>query len=696
MERLFFSKQNYSIVYNILKDKLYKSTQFDIGTNRIFEKELVNIMKTIYANRTDYNLPVDMKAIDTSRYLSQKVINVSNVYFKENIINFKKTQTQIVEKGIADKGLVDKNIKRDVNRISQRPIINEIKKEDVNKRYEELLNNRSYVKKPPQAIDFTNSADFASTITQDTASRAINYDTFLKERNTELTNFNDITESINEDIRKKNKGIISDNYTKPIINTSQVNPNATISDNSLNHEINTSSMIEDTITNYDSLLLDMNNFSSITDSSDTDMSNQFNVPVLHKNYTNEHKTENIKEFFPDKLYETNSGQNNKNSKEDNNEHDAMIIDTVVEQTINLDNKIDIYPKPSNTGDNMDKVLRNTLEKTLVQTVNKNEEIAKTVLELSRIMQSLPALLNDIPNKFNTLLNTKKKLEIKEYKLIINSGDREFSDTNFNKYNFSINFGGNLNDTIERGILNNGSNGQPIVHEDVVYKSANTGNPYIQRVLKNIQSIKLDKVIIPKPNDDIYLADPYYYVSIEELDSNVLPSKRFGDKIFSKVTFDKYISFGGMSHSNKIGVADDDDRKFLYYKNDTHDNQIYNPPKAVINKLTIKLLNPRGEVMSNIWLDSDLGTINSIDGNSLYSIDDAFANNAFRNDQIQVMNTNKFLKVSDLDFATKRIKLSDIETSAVYVEGNSKKIINLSNQIQYFFTVTTTNRLDVIG
>ena len=34
------------------------------------------------------------------------------------------------------------------------------------------------------------------------------------------------------------------------------------------------------------------------------------------------------------------------------------------------------------------------------------------------------------------------------------------------------------------------------------------------------------------------------------------------------TFDKAISFGGISNSNKIADSSDDDRKFLYYKNDT--------------------------------------------------------------------------------------------------------------------------------
>ena len=74
MERIYFSKQNFNIIYGILKKKIITSSNYDIDTNESFHKELVNVMKTIYAKRNSqqFNVPSNISDIDHSRYLSQK------------------------------------------------------------------------------------------------------------------------------------------------------------------------------------------------------------------------------------------------------------------------------------------------------------------------------------------------------------------------------------------------------------------------------------------------------------------------------------------------------------------------------------------------------------------------------------------------------------------------------------------------
>ena len=85
MERIYFSKQNFSIIYNILRKKIMNSRNYDISSSESFHKELVNVMKSIYAEKNSqrFNIPSNLSEIDQSRYLSQKCINIALPYFEE-------------------------------------------------------------------------------------------------------------------------------------------------------------------------------------------------------------------------------------------------------------------------------------------------------------------------------------------------------------------------------------------------------------------------------------------------------------------------------------------------------------------------------------------------------------------------------------------------------------------------------------
>ena len=83
MEQLFFSKENFNIIYNILKKKINSNTNVDIDTDPKFREELIKIIKTIYKQRNTFNIPSNTSNIDTSRYLSQKVINVSKTILRK-------------------------------------------------------------------------------------------------------------------------------------------------------------------------------------------------------------------------------------------------------------------------------------------------------------------------------------------------------------------------------------------------------------------------------------------------------------------------------------------------------------------------------------------------------------------------------------------------------------------------------------
>ena len=189
---------------------------------------------------------------------------------------------------------------------------------------------------------------------------------------------------------------------------------------------------------------------------------------------------------------------------------------------------------------------------------------------------------DLSKFYDTIINipaliTKQKNEefsLRRHNLVVSSRDRNLTNYNFNKYNFKVDFGVEGDTTIiERNKDHTSSNPNAVTDTAVKYTSSNINNPNLLRVLKNIVEIKISRVIIPRPRDEVFYPDPYYFVSIEEFDSNVLTTKKFNDKIFCKVHFDKELVFGGMHNSavseNDEGAANgssnDNGRKYLYLK-----------------------------------------------------------------------------------------------------------------------------------
>ena len=85
MDRLLFSKDNFNVIYKILQNKIQSSLKVNIDTDPKFHKELINIIKSIYQQRGTFNYPSNLSHLDTSRYLSQKSINVALRYFTDTI-----------------------------------------------------------------------------------------------------------------------------------------------------------------------------------------------------------------------------------------------------------------------------------------------------------------------------------------------------------------------------------------------------------------------------------------------------------------------------------------------------------------------------------------------------------------------------------------------------------------------------------
>ena len=314
-----------------------------------------------------------------------------------------------------------------------------------------------------------------------------------------------------------------------------------------------------------------------------------------------------------------------------------------------------------------------------------------------------------------------------------------SDVNGNPITFSNNsLSGTHTFTIDNLIVDNNSQDKPLLFRNIsssnnstklvlknrTYASSASKNPIISTKLRNIVSIKLNRVIIPKPRDEVFKPDPYYFVCIDEFGSNIITTKHFNEKIFSKVHFDKELIFGGIANSGvtanggALGTGStavfnetyDDGRKYMYYKNDDGDETtFYSSPLASLENLTIKILDSRGRSLSLNFNDSDRGTYNWDDTNNdntndnALGIDAKFINNAFIKDNIVNLTENRegyisqILGVSysnnnvpnnDLPVAGDfRVNYDNQNASNEHPEDQSE-IINLTNQIEYIFEVIT--------
>ena len=270
-------------------------------------------------------------------------------------------------------------------------------------------------------------------------------------------------------------------------------------------------------------------------------------------------------------------------------------------------------------------------------------------------------------------------------------------------------------------ISNSNNATKVNLEERTFVSSASKNPIISTKLKNIVSIKLKRVIIPKPRDEVFKPDPYYFICIDEFSSNIITTKHFNEKIFSKVHFDKELVFGGVGNSNVSQLGEsasttpatifhnsyDDGRKYMYYKNDDGDETtFYHSPLASLENLTIKILDSRGRSLGNNFNDSDRGTYNYKVSPGL-DIDGEFLNNSFVKDNVVNLSEKKegsINRITNIVYNNLNIPSSgkiqfiydddntlvpsDIASNTKTDGPENNEFINLTNQIEYIFEVVT--------
>jgi hypothetical protein len=204
------------------------------------------------------------------------------------------------------------------------------------------------------------------------------------------------------------------------------------------------------------------------------------------------------------------------------------------------------------------------------------------------------------------------------------------------------------------------------------------NPTVQQVLKNVVSIKLKRVIIPKPRDEFYVPEPYFFLSVDEFGSNIISTKTFTDKIFCKIHFDKEFGFSN-------------GRKYLYYKNDDDDfTMFYSSPLAKLDRLTLKLLDSDGDNAKSSFNDSDISLVSDYTSPNS-TITKEFYANTFVRDRIYNITESKKTKVKSTNHDDNSTPDSGDDTYTIETELASEKdthLVNLSNQLEYVFEIKT--------
>ena len=719
MEKVFFSKENFNIIYNILADKIQKTHSFDIKSDQKFHKELINIIKAVYQQRNTFNLPSNMGNLDASRYLSQKSINVAMSYFGDTI------------KKINNNTNID-HLQRDMNSIAQqqinkidnRPQSTTIQQPSHTNGTSNVMSsfNRLVSERDQQPTQFPKPINFKEPNTMSNNDVQNSYDMLQKSRQTEYDNIAASSSSQNNNSMMPNSQ--QNGLNHPSMNSSQ-QPSMLTQQNYMNNPQN----------NEVQMLLQQqqelqNKINSIQRNANVDQG-QANIN-LNQNGQFNPPTQKNTQFLADDSKPINNILENQFTSlvEDENDSDrprmeikddsdmspdnidynqvlAQMNDTEsisgqfntelqnMQQTEKIDEQVsNLYPKQlidnSITEKDTTPVSNNAIPDHELQVIKSSIEMqGNNLTNANNKIDSMIKLMetNDISKFYSTIMDIprvikeqkEKPLTLRTHNLIVSSRDRDLSNDEFDKYQFRIVFGaeGTQTQTLQvedRADTVNNASGV----KQQTFTSTGMRNPTVQQVLKNVVSIKLKRVIIPKPRDEFYVPEPYFFLSVDEFGSNIISTKTFTDKIFCKIHFDKEFGFSN-------------GRKYLYYKNDDDDfTMFYSSPLAKLDRLTLKLLDSDGDNAKSSFNDSDITQVSAYnDPNS--TITKEFYANTFERDRIFNLNEGQKTKVKSTNHndGGNSDPADDVFTIQTDVPSeNSHKLVNLSNQLEYIFEIKT--------
>jgi hypothetical protein len=660
MEQLFFSQKNYTGLYDIVRSRIQKTTNYDIALDPKWNTELSRIMQHLYTNQVQYGIDPKMPAIQKTEVLSRKVIQVASQTFVNelnknrpvvapNQVQQRTTFTQQFDnQRVSTPNVFQQQMPSGSSYVS--PVMNQPQtqytqyatKDVMRERYDQLSNQYNVQPTKPESINFAD-ANYNAVNNSDIQSR---FDEIRKQRESEMTQ-------------------VSSSVPVPPTQVYQVQmalpdrmPNAS-SDMPLQSGFASqfeghTNMVQSSQQSNEPEYMSIFNSTSIDPKNIVSYKDILDQAPPVMNQAPEYIPKIQTAVFQSSPIQSSPIQSSPIQS-------SPIQSTPIHQII----------APQQNASNVE-----------LEVVKKN--VADTQTQMQQYMNQLVNLTEkwthiDLSNVYQTILNIPEIIRQQQNQplithptnLIVSSSDRDFTNTEFSKYHFRVVFGEESAQTVSNYTSNN-------LHTfnttSGTYQAGYMG-PAIKQMLRNVVSIKLRRVVIPQPLNEVYYPEPYYLVAIDEFDSNIISTSKVGHRIACKIHYDDVLTFG--------------DRKYLYYKNDDDDLTMFYPsPLSKLDRMTLRLLTPDGESVMANFNDSDIATVQDVSINNFRCNID-FYNNTFAKDKLLHLDSNTKLRTVSVAAPSYPTGNFTINTNAVTgLLANGDTVVNLSNQISYIFEVRT--------
>ena len=652
MEQLFFSQKNHSGIYDIVRSRIQKTNNYDIALDPKWSTELSRIMQHIYTNQVQFGVDPKMSPIQKTELLSRKVIQVASQTFTNELIKNRPTMapnqvqqrttftqqfdnqrvsmpTTFQQQMPSNNPYVSPVMNQPQSHYTKQPVIYHApqpQQDMIRERYDHMQNQYNVQPMKPDNINFTDANYNPSPNNDDIQSR---FDEIRRQRENEMGQVSNVPVPPSQPLQVQMA--IPDRMSD-------------VGSTPLNHG------------GFASQFESGSHYQQPQQASEPEYMEIFNSTTIDPKNVVSYK--DILSQAPQQVIK-------------NPEYAPRIQSTPIQELIPQHHTATV-PVQSSANIELEVVKKNVAETQhqMQQYVNQLSTLTErwTQMDLSSVYQTILNIPEIIRQQQNQPLITHPT------NLIVSSADRDFTNTEFDKYHFRVVFGEESSQTN----TNYSSNNLHTFNTTTgTFQSGYTG-PAIKQLLRNVVSIKLRRVVIPRPLDQVYSPEPYYLVAIDEFDSNIVSTSKVGYRIACKIHYDDVLSFG--------------DRKYLYYKNDDDDLTLFYPsPLSKLDRMTLRLLTPDGASLKDDFNDSDIVSISDISGvnNSQFNCNIDFFNNTFAKDKLLHLQSNTKLKTNSIQGSSYPSGPFTVKTNATSpILANGDIVVNLSNQVNYIFEVRT--------
>lgn len=600
----FFSNNNFNMIYGLLCSDIQKKFNYNIGHNDNLKDQLFSNMTTCYENNSSKDLKeiniLTIKSMAPKFYsqILKKESNLSVIHSESSMYTRNKNNNDIssgVEGRDSELPIRDISLNKKMPEYANiRPKSDNNSKSDVNKQFEKINNDRSFISEKNKEIDFTLPI----------ISEGTNPSELFDQINLERQQENHIL-----DLKKKNKSLQS-NYQKEYQN--QINSmdkfkefNSNISPNSDNFSTQ--------INNITDNIPIMNNTPIVNNTSIMNNNPNININEDSSNFDNINKGIEINENPNLKLDSWEDNQNISHVQK------RIELDHEIRSSnLNIDPKTIYQENIKLMNDKSEIPSNNNIEP--LKIMDSNKDIIKKIIINFLEINSKRRVLNNQNDKINNRYSFRVVFapapeEYKRYPMFANNptilATKEQSQR------------GQRGDKNINGWFDNQGNNYPaydvtkpygdiVNYEDILFSTTN--NLQVGKIYRNVRKIRLVELMIPleyliNPGaaDPIEpeslnipaLSENYLLVDIDEINNVYDSNSTEISNSFARVT-----RFHGVRGPIRFPIQSDKDDSFNYlgaitFRTPSNNvmKDYFPAPLASLGSLTIKILKPNGQILS---------------------------------------------------------------------------------------------------